>query len=97
MILRCRTIGQGTQSDPFRCDLPTYSVVATDEPTRRALVDVPDVDVPPSVAAFVAAYPVLDLATPRPVPFPPALAAEWREHLARRYDLGNARWSPEVA
>ena len=97
MIVRCRTVGQGTHSDPFRVDLPTYTVIATDEPTRRALVDVPDVDVPPSVAAFVAAYPVLDLATPRPVPFPPALAAEWREHLARRYDLGNARWSPEVA
>ena len=97
MIIRCRTIGQGTESDPFRVDLPTYTVIATDEPTRRALVDVPDVDVPPSVAAFVAAYPVLDLATPRPVPCPPALAAEWREHLARRYDLGNAKWNPEVA
>ncbi len=97
MIIRLALIGQGTQGNPLGVDLPTYTVIATDEPTRRALVDVPDVDVPPSVAAFVAAYPVLDLATPRPVPFPPALAAEWREHLARRYDLGNARWSPEVA
>ncbi len=96
MLIRCRTIGQGTQSDPFRCDLPGYTVIATDEPTRRALVDVPDVDVPPDVAAFVAAYPVLDLTAPLPAPFPPALATAWKEHLARRYDLGNARWSPEV-
>lgn len=96
MILRCRTVGQGTQSDPFRVDLPSYSVIATDEPTRRALVNVPDVDVPPDVAAFVAAYPLSDLVMPLPVPFSPGLAAVWREHLARRYDLGNARWRPEI-
>ncbi len=97
MIVRCPTIGQGTQSDPFRVDLPSYTDIASDPVTRRALVNVPDVDVPPDVAAFVAAYPVLDLTAPLPAPFPPALATAWKEHLARRYALGNARWSPEVA
>ncbi len=97
MIIRCRTVGQGTQSDPFRVDLPSYSVIATDEPTRRALVNVLDVDVPAEVAAFVAAYPVSDLVSPLPSPMTPGLAAVWREHLARRYDPGNARWNPEVA
>ncbi len=96
MIIRCRTIGQGTESDSFRCDLPTYQVIVTDEPTRRALIDVPDVDVPPDVAAFVRAYPVSDLVMPLPSPFTPGLAAAWREHLARRDNLGNARWNPEV-
>ena len=97
MIIRCRTVGQGTHSDPFRVDLPTCTVIATDEPTRRALVDVPDVDVPAEVAAFVSAYPAADLVTPLASPFSPGLAAVWREHLARRYDLGNARWRPEIA
>ncbi len=55
MIIRLRTVGQGTYSDPFRVDLPTCTVIATDEPTRRALCDVPDVDVPAEVAAFVSA------------------------------------------
>ena len=97
MIIRCRTIGQGTHSDPFRVDLPTYTVIATDEPTRRALCNVPDVDVPAEVAAFVSAYPVSDLVMPLPSPMTPGLAAVWREHLARRYNLGNARWNPEIA
>ena len=97
MLIRCRTIGQGTHSNPLRVDLPTYTDIASDPVTRRALVNVPDVDVPPSVAAFVAAYPMADLTAPVPAPFPPALATAWKEHLARRYDLGNARWSPEVA
>jgi hypothetical protein len=30
------------------------------------------------------------------VPFPQSLANSWAEHLARRYDLGNARWHPVV-
>lgn len=90
-------IGQGVKGSPLRVDLPSYASIDSDPGTRLALVDVPDVDVPPSVAAFVAAYPIADLTAPLPAPFPPALATAWKEHLARRYDLGNARWSPEVA
>jgi len=97
MIIRCALIGSGTTSDPYRVDLPTYNGVATDETTRRALVTVPDLDVPDGVAAFVRANPVADLASPLPDEFPPSLARQWAEHLARRYDLGEARWRPVVA
>ena len=96
MIIRCALIGSGTSSDPYRIDLPTFSGVVTNETTGRAFVTVPDVDVPADVAAFVTAYPTLDLITPLPVPFPASLANAWAEHLARRYDLGNARWHPAV-
>lgn len=97
MIIRCALIGGTSQGDPNRVDLPTYSMIADDPDTRRALVNVPAVDVPADVAAFVAANPVTDLIQPLPSPFPASLAASWREHLARRYDLGQARWNPEVA
>lgn len=97
MIIRCALIGSGTTTDPYRIDLPTYGDLATNETTGRAFVNVPDVDVPSDVAAFVSAYPMVDLTTPLPVPFPPALARTWAEFLARRYDLGNVRWHPEVA
>ena len=96
MIIRLALIGSGTQNDPYRIDLPAFSGIVTNEATGRAFADVPAVDVPANVAAFVAAYPVLDLVTPLPVPFPASLANEWAEHLARRYDLGNARWHPVV-
>jgi len=96
MIIRLALIGSGTPTDPYRIDLPTYSGVVTDETTGRAFADVPAIDVSPDVAAFVAAYPTVDLTTPLPVPFPPALAIAWAEHLARQYDLGNARWHPVV-
>ena len=96
MIIRLALIGQGTRSDPFTIDLPTFSGVITNETTGRAFVTVPDVDVPSDVAAFVVAYPTYDLVTPLPVPFPQSLANAWAEHLARRYDLGNARWHPAV-
>ena len=96
MIIRCALIGSGTSSDPYRVDLPTYGNASTDETTGRAFVTVPDVDVSPDVAAFVAAYPTVDLTTPLPVPFPQSLANAWAEHLARRYDLGNVRWHPAV-
>jgi len=96
MIIRVALIGSGTQSDPYRPDLPTSSVIATNETTGRAFADVPVADVSPDVAAFVNAYPTLDLTTPLPVPFPQSLANAWAEHLARRYDLGNARWHPVV-
>ena len=72
-------------------------MIADDPSTRRAMVNVPDIDVPADVAAFVAANPVADLIVPLPSPFPARLAGAWREHLARRYDLGQARWSPVVA
>lgn len=97
MIIRMPIVGNGTQSDPNRIDLPIYQLVTDDPTVRRAFVDVPSIDVPADVAAFVAAYPVSDLIVPLPQPFPSALARSWREHLARRYDLGNARWGPEVA
>lgn len=96
MIIRLALIGSGTLTDQYRIDLPTYSGVVTNETTGRAFADVPNVDVPADVAAFVAAYPTFDLVTPLPVPFPQSLANAWAEHLARRYDLGNARWHPVV-
>ena len=96
MIIRCALIGTGTDSDPYRIDLPTFSGVITNETTGRAFADVPVSDVPADVQAFVAAYPTFDLVTPLPVPFPASLANGWAEFLARRYDLGNARWHPAV-
>ena len=96
MIIRMALKGSGTSTDPFTIDLPTFSGVVTNETTGRAFVDVPASDVSPDVAAFVAAYPVLDLVTPLPVPFPASLANAWAEHLARQYDLGNVRWHPVV-
>ena len=96
MIIRMALIGSGTQSDPFTIDLPSFSGVITNEATGRAFADVPVSDVPADVAAFVNAYPTYDLVTPLPVPFPQSLANAWAEHLARRYDLGNARWHPVV-
>ena len=97
MIIRCAIVGGTGDKDPRRVDLPTYSMIADDPATGRALVDVPDIDVPADVAAFVAANPTPDLIVPLPSSFPASLAGVWREHLARRYDLGQARWSPAVA
>lgn len=97
MNIRCALIGSGTSSDPFRVDLPTYADAITNETTGRALVSVPDVDVPADVQAFVAANPVVDLVSPLPNPFPASLARSWQDHLARRYDLGSAKWKPVVA
>ena len=96
MIIRMALIGSGTQSDPFTIDLPSFSGVITNEATGRAFADVPVSDVPADVAAFVNAYPTYDLVTPLPVPFPQSLANAWAEHLARRYDLGTAKWHPVV-
>ena len=96
MLIRVQLIGDGSVNHPFTIDLPTFSGVVTNELTGRAFADVPISDVPANVAAFVAAYPALDLVTPLPVPFPASLANEWAEHLARQYDLGNARWHPVV-
>ena len=96
MIIRLPLIGSGVQGDAYRIDLPSYANAITNETTGRAFADVPVSDVPADVAAFVAAYPTLDLTTPLPVPFPASLANAWAEHLARRYDLGNARWHPAV-
>jgi hypothetical protein len=97
VIIRCALVGGTGPSDPLRVDLPTYSMVADDPTNRRAFVDVPDVDVPADVAAFVRANPTPDLIAPLPSSFPASLAGAWREHFARRYDLGQARWSPVVA
>ena len=97
MIIRLALIGGTTPTDALRVDLPTYQMVADDVTVRRAFADVPVTDVPANVAAFVAAYPVLDLTTPLPAPFPASLANAWAEHLARQYDLGNVRWNPVIA
>ena len=96
MIVRMALIGDGTMYSPFTVDLPSFSGVITNETTGRAFVTVPDVDVSPDVAAFVSAYPTIDLITPLPVPFPTSLANAWAEFLARRYDLGTAKWHPVV-
>jgi hypothetical protein len=96
MIIRMALIGSGTTSDPYRIDLPTYQNAVTNEATGRAFADVPVSDVPADVVAFVNACPTVDLTTPLSVPFPQSLANAWAEHLARRYDLGNAKWHPVV-
>ena len=96
MIIRCALINTTGPGNPLGVDLPTYQMIADDATVRRAFVTVPDVDVSPDVAAFVTAYPTVDLTTPLPVPFPQSLANAWAEHLARRYDLGSAKWHPVV-
>lgn len=96
MIIRVATIGGTSPINPWRVDLPTYTCIADDVATGRALVDVPDIDVPADVAAFVRAYPISDLTTPFPTEPPASLARSWQEHLARRYDLGEARWHPTL-
>ena len=96
MIIRCALVGGTGDRDPLRVDLPTYTMVADDPTSRRAMVDVPDVDVPADVAAFVRAYPITDLTAPLPTEPPASLERSWREHLARRYDLGEARWHPTL-
>lgn len=97
MIVRCALIGGTNERDPLRVDLPTYTMVIDDATVRRAFADVPAVDVPSDVAAFVTANPVTDLVSPLPSPFPASLARSWQDHLARRYDLGTAKWKPVVA
>ena len=96
MIVRLQLIGSGTQDEPYRIDLPTYSGIVTNETTGRAFADVPVSDVPADVVAFVNAYQTVDLVTPLPVPFPQSLANSWAEYLARQYDLGTAKWHPVV-
>jgi len=97
MIIRCALIGSGIDGNPYRVDLPSYSDAITNETTARAFVDVPTVDVPSDVAAFVTANPVADLVSPLPSPFPASLARSWQEHLSRRYDVGPDKWKPVVA
>ena len=97
MIVRCALIGGTSMKDALRVDLPTYQMLADDATARRAFVDVPLVDIPTDVAGFVTANPVTDLTSPLPNPFPASLARSWSEHLARRYDLGTAKWKPVVA
>lgn len=97
MIMRLALIGSGTRNDPYMVDLPTFTNLITNETTGRAFVDVPISDVPADVAAFVIANPVADLTSPLPNAFPASLARSWQEHLARRYDLGEAKWQPVVA
>ena len=96
VIIRCALVGGTSDRDPLRVDLPTYSMIADNPATGRAFIDVPDVDVPADVAAFVRANSTPDLIAPLPSSFPARLAGAWREHLARRYDLGQARWNPVV-
>ena len=96
MIIRLALIGSGTRNAPFTVDLPTFTDLITNETTGRAFADVPGIDVPADVAAFVTANPVADLTSPLPNAFPASLARSWQEHLARRYDLGEAKWHPVV-
>jgi hypothetical protein len=72
-------------------------MIADDVTVRRAFVDVPAADIPSDVAAFVTANPVADLTSPLPNAFPASLARSWQEHLARLYNLGEAKWKPTVA
>jgi hypothetical protein len=97
MIIRCALVGGTSTNQPLRVDLPTYTMVADDQQVRRAFVDVPVADIPDDVIGFVTKYPAVNLVDPPVMAFPDALKRSWREHLARRYDLGNARWNPEVA
>jgi hypothetical protein len=94
MIIRCALVAD--QFGRLKVDLPNYTMMPDANTDIRAMVDVPDTDVSPDVAAFVAAYPTIDLTTPLAVPFPSSLASSWREFLARRYGLGNARWNPVI-
>ena len=97
MIIRCKLIGGTSDRDSFRVDLPTWTMVADDSAQGRAFVEVPIADIPDDVIGFVTKYPAVNLVDPPQLAFPDALKRSWREHLARRYDLGNARWNPEVA
>ena len=96
MYVRMKLLGTGEVKDEYRVDLPTYLLVAEDHALQRGIADVPLSDIPDDVLGYITRYPIYNIYEPSEMAFPQALKRSWREHLARRYDLGNARWNPEM-
>ncbi len=96
MLLRVPIIGRGNANDARRCDLPTYVMLAEDGPPPRAVVWVPDEDVPDDLQR-------LPDAAKMDTPFGKALRVltplqrqAWHAHLDERYRGQDRTHRPEV-
>ena len=94
MRLRHTLVGTGSADDPFRVDLPTYTLLHVDYVLKRAVVEVPDSDHPFTQKETAS----LRLATPVGLavgPLTPAMLKRWHDRLDERYVEHAGRFRPD--
>lgn len=97
MQVLVKLIGTGTEADPYRVDLPTWSLIALDYAAREALVEVPATDLPPGLQLRPVARPWLSPGQHQAAALPPAALQAWQDLIRDRYPQGFAAWQPARA
>lgn len=91
------TVGiTGNPGNPFTVPLPSWSLVAVGLDIARAIVNVPDVDIPSEVRGWLNANPVVSLTAPATLNIPQSLTDTWWRWLDERYQEHATRYRPEV-
>lgn len=96
-LVLCRLAGAGTNDDPFRCDLPTYTLVAVDYAALLAVADVRDDDVPQGLPRRRLAGFGVEQVTLEAYVVDVSKRGEWEAQIRGRYGGRFAAWDAESA
>lgn len=96
MFLKVKLIGTGALDDPFRVDLPSWTMVDCDYTNKTAVVDVIEDDLPINFADRPGVGKAHAYGKQAVNKITPALKAEWREFLDKRYKEHRGKYTPDV-
>ncbi len=97
MRLLARLTGSGKDTDPYRVDLPTWSLIALDYAALEAVIDVPETDLPSGLGRHIIPRPWLPGGVAEVVILPPPALQAWQQLIRERYPQGYSAWLPARA
>jgi hypothetical protein len=96
MLIRLKLIGSGEPGDSYRVSLPTYQMIDVDYKAQTALVNVPDADIPETIAPTLKSAAKTAIDAPKVAGMMDMVHAAWGVHLDTRYEEHKGRFRPEV-
>lgn len=97
MYVLCKLKGTGLPGDPYRCDFPTYTLVAHDPATMQAIADVRPEDVPATCKKFEVAAAWIPGGKADCVKIEAGDVAGWNKAIRKKYTEGHAAWKSDDA
>lgn len=97
MFIKVQLIGTGTQDDPYRAPLPTYTLRHVDYVNKVCVVEVPEVDITDSMVVDTGLATETYTFGEVVVKLSPQAIDDWYAYLDARYVEHSGKFRPQLA
>ena len=96
MRIRVNLLGDGSRDNPYRADLPTYTVIGDPDPVNgRLVVDIRDEDAPEVPDGITPRAELADADLDNDSRIPAREVSLWHKNLDERYSTSGQQFRPQ--